>query len=214
MLRATLKHLASGDGARPTPTTAPTPPTTLSPAQKSELYHQGVVVLRNAVAPHLVAAARERVAAAVAEDSNMHTNGLGQSPEITALRTESTLNPILEDLIDGSTGVWWCQPAIIPAPEEPAPELTPVSRISRDLHLDGCNAAQLPDGSTVDFVDLEKTLTIKPHGAGFLFVALSDQTELGCAQTHMLRRGHIAMEEFFNWQLEQFGAGMSEEREE
>ena len=45
----------------------------------------------------------------------MHTNGLGQSPEITALRTDSTLNPILEDLIDGSTGVWWCQPATIPA---------------------------------------------------------------------------------------------------
>ena len=140
MLRATLRHLASGGDPHPTAAPAPAtkaPTTTLSAAQKSELYHQGVVVLRNAVAPHLVAAARERVAAAVAEDSNMHTNGLGQSPEITALRTESSLNPILEDLIDGSTGVWWCQPAIIPAPAEPAPELTPVSRISRDLHLDG-----------------------------------------------------------------------------
>ena len=73
-------------------------------------------------------------------------------------------------------------------------------------YFGSCNAAQLPDGSNVDFVDLEKTLTIKPHGAGFLFVALSDQSELGCAQTHMLRRGHIALEEFFNWQLEQFGS--------
>ena len=37
------------------------------------------------------------------------------------------------------------------------------------------------------------------------FVALSDQTRPGCAQTHLLRGGHIAMEEFFKWQLASFG---------
>jgi hypothetical protein len=206
-LCATLRHLASGDGHHGDSATGP-PPTrvtlypnpaasaTLTRAQKSELYHQGFTVLRNAVPPHLIAAARRSVDAA-AVDSDPKTAEakppLGQEPALMALLRASLLRPILDDLIDASRGEWWCQQAVISSPEQPAAELTPLASIScappmprrptlrgaaahpslppdsrRDLHLDGCNAAPLPDGSAVDFVDLAETLAIKPHGATFL----------------------------------------------
>ena len=41
---------------------------------------------------------------------------------------------------------------------------------------------------------------IKPFTA-FVFVPLSDQAEPGRGQTHVLRGGHIAMEEFFRYQV-------------
>jgi len=39
----------------------------------------------------------------------------------------------------------------------------------------------------------------------FVFVSLNDQRTPGCGQTHVLKGGHIAMEEFFTWQTSTIG---------
>ena len=39
----------------------------------------------------------------------------------------------------------------------------------------------------------------------FVFVSLNNQRTPGSGQTHVLKGGHIAMEEFFNWQTTTFG---------
>jgi hypothetical protein len=91
--------------------------------------------------------------------------------------------------IFGARGEWGCFPTIIPAPEVPAAALSPLTWSSRDLHVD--------DGGR-NWVDLERTVAIKPFTT-FVFVSLNDQMQPGRGQTHVLRGGHIAMEEFFRY---------------
>ena len=98
----------------------------LTDAQKTELYHDGFTVVRQAVAPELVAAARRRL-----EGRDVREDGVGQSAEVAALLSESSLRPMLEDLsgvrpfaVKGPRGEWGCYPTIRPAPDTPAPTLT------------------------------------------------------------------------------------------
>eukprot|EP01044_Picomonas_judraskeda_P019215 COSAG03_NODE_4001_length_1725_cov_1.539360_1_plen_426_part_00 len=170
----------------------------LSTAQKTELYHQGFTIVRGAVAPGLIQAARRL---------SLREKGAGQSQEVLALLRDSSLNPILADLvgtprldISSEHGDWGCYPTIKPAPAQKSLELTAPSIISRDLHVDGLSAARLADGSVVDWIDAAETVAVKPF-RHFVFVSLNDQTQLGCGQTHVLSEGHLAMTEFFKWQL-------------
>ena len=94
----------------------------LTDAQKPELYHDGFTVVRQAVAPELVAAARRRL-----EGRDVREDGVGQSAEVNALLQASSLRPILEDLsgvrpfaIKGPRGEWGCYPTIRPAPDAPS----------------------------------------------------------------------------------------------
>ena len=109
----------------------------LTDAQKTELYHDGFTVVRRAVAPVLVAAARRRL-----EGRDVREDGVGQSAEVNALLAQSSLRPMLEDLsgvrpfaIKGPRGEWGCYPTIRPAPDAPAPELT---------HLQAASCATTP----------------------------------------------------------------------
>ena len=170
----------------------------LSVTQKTELYHQGFTIVRGAVSHGLIQAARRL---------NLRGKGAGQSQEVLALLRDSSLNPILADLvgtprldISSEHGDWGCYPTIKPAPAQKSLELTAPSTISRDLHVDGLSAARLPDGSAVDWIDAAETVAVKPF-RHFVFVSLNDQTQLGCGQTHVLSEGHLAMTEFFKWQL-------------
>lgn len=171
--------------------------TLLSAEQKTELYHQGFIILRGVVAPDLINAAKS---------IHLRDEGAGQSRQVLALLRDSSLNPILGDLagapfeISSEHGDWGCYPTIKPAPSCQHLELTAPSCVSRDLHIDGLSAARLPDGSVVNWIDSAETVAVKPFRQ-FVFVSLNDQVQLGCGQTHVLCAGHIAMTEFFQWQL-------------
>jgi hypothetical protein len=168
---------------------------TLTGSQKVELYHHGFTIVRGVVSPTLLDAARRRLATGPRE-------GLGQCAEVQGLLSHTPLRTILADLsgqVRGDGGEWGCFPTIIPAPEHPAAELSPLAWASRDLHID--------DGGR-NFVDAEETVGIKPFTT-FVFVPLSDQAEPGQGQTHVLRGGHIAMEEFFRYQVRNASLSLS-----
>ena len=96
-------------------------------------------------------------------------------------------------------------PAPAPFPHPTPPSLTRLAR-RRGLHIDGRRpVGSLPgQPNFANFVDLQESVSVKPF-QNFLFISLNDQRVPGCGQTHLLPGGHIAIEEFFKWQLATFG---------
>ncbi len=188
----------------------------LTAAQKRELYHQGFVILRNAVPLDVVTEARRRIVAMDrAATAKRVQAGLGGGDDLMLLLTESpALQQALTDLngtFDGD-GEWTIQPAITPSPTVPAAstDISPAVAFSSGLHVDGRRPNSNDSGPM--FIDTACTVSIRPF-QNFVFVSCSDQREPGRGQTHLLPGGHIAMEEFFRWQLAEHGKVGSHECE-
>ena len=195
-------------GADPAKEPAPEPQrqSALTLDQKRTLYHTGWVVLRGVVPLDVVAKARHHLATMDRAATGRRVQaGLGGGDELLLLLTESPLRDILVDLNGGSFdagGKWTVQPAITPPPASPATEISPAVAFSRGLHLDGRRPNGNDNGTM--FIDSANTVSIRPF-QNFVFVSCSDQREPGAGQTHLLPGGHLAMEEFFSWQLATHG---------
>ena len=147
--------------------------------------------------------------------------GLAAAPELLDLIKDSSLTPILTELLGHAnrhTEEGGLQPAIRPVQDKmpgqdapPAGELAPVTSFAGGLHVDGRRPNANEDGFL--FVDAAETMAIRPFQC-IAFVACSDQTQPGQGQTHVLPGAHLAMEEFFRWQQENFGRLGSKELED
>ena len=147
--------------------------------------------------------------------------GLAAAPELLDLIKDSSLTPVLTELLGHAsrhTEEGGLQPAIRPVqksmPGQDAPpngELAPVTSFAGGLHVDGRRPNANEDGFL--FVDAAETMAIRPFQC-ITFVACSDQTQPGQGQTHVLPGAHLAMEEFFRWQQENFGRLGSKELED
>lgn len=83
-------------------------PTALTPEQKRALYHNGFVIVRNAVPPAMVQAARARIAAAAPGER------LAEAREMTDLVNASSVTPILNEAMGPFDPPSTCQVAVTP----------------------------------------------------------------------------------------------------
>ena len=111
--------------------------TALTAAQKQDLYHDGYVVLKNAVSDELVAAAQERIRNAGKGDS------LAREREMTDLVNASSITPILHEAMGRFDPPVACQVGVI-KPSEPSDRFSAVGYRERDMpyygagtHMDG-----------------------------------------------------------------------------
>ena len=125
----------------------------LSADDKRALFRDGYLILRGAVPPHVVAAARERIVAAGDDDS------LGRDRTMTDLVNESAITPLLTEAMGQFDPPSECMPAVRPI-TAPADRFNPVDYRDRDvpffgttLHVDGVltiNAPQEPQLGSAD----------------------------------------------------------------
>ena len=213
-LNAVARHLAThaADSAQEL-VAEPPPPSqqragggrVLTDDEKRELYHRGFVCVRNVVSPELV----QRMYDAIEATPPRQQGGRRPPPPDHLIRAQlmdpehselpssmADLNGHFERLED-----WMWQSPYTPAAASPAEELTPVGSISNGLHVDGRRAIGGPGAVACD---ADGRVSIKPFN-NFVFVAVSDLTQPGFGQTHVLPGGHLAMEEFWKWQLSNHG---------
>ena len=202
---------------------------TLSLEQKRTLYRDGYVIVRNAVPEHLVAAAKQRIAAG--------EGMMAKAPEMTDLVNQSSVTPILHDAMGYFDPPIAAQVGVRPV-SKPGDHFNNLGYRERDMpyyaaepHVDGSMTIRIPQEvqeGTPDEIyrryiatgpkgDLGRSPDVIGHnmvpmfedpgmtlGLGsftaFVFVCLNDQSEEGRGQTALLRGAHHAVERFFRWQ--------------
>ena len=171
---------------------------TLTQKEKTTLYHNGFVIVKQAVSPHLVRYMHD----AIENGPVSSITGRHLPPaDISRLIFDSDLRSILVDL-NGPDAIerqedWMWQPAYLPPAEEDAATLLPPQECAGGLHVDGRRAI---GGKGARCCDAKKRVSMKPFQSQ-VFVSVCDLSQPGFGQTHILPGAHIAMEEYFKWQL-------------